>query len=93
MSLEPDSAGNWDTLPALVGRIQHVPHCKEDQPKPQQGEQTPLLFPRWDLGRLIPAIPCAGAGKAGPCPHEQHLPFSPAVILSLSSKLLKFTYI
>lgn len=34
-------------------------------------------------------IPCAGAGKASPCPHEQHLPFSPTVILSLSSKIIK----
>lgn len=50
MSLEPDSAEDGNTLPALVGQIQHIPHCKEDQPKPQQGEQTPLLFPRWDLG-------------------------------------------
>lgn len=50
MSLEPDSAGDGNTLPALVGQIQHIPHCKEDQPKPQQGEQTPLLFPRRDLG-------------------------------------------
>lgn len=50
MSLEPDSAGDGDMLPALVGQIQHVPHHREDQPKPQQGEQTPLLFPRQDLG-------------------------------------------
>lgn len=50
MSPETDSAGDGDTLPALVGQIQHAPHGKEDQPKPQQGEQTPLLFPRWDLG-------------------------------------------
>lgn len=50
MSLEPDCAGDGDTLPALVGQIQHVPHCKEDQPKPQHGEQTPLLFPHQDLG-------------------------------------------
>lgn len=49
MSLEPDSAGDGDTLPALVGQIQQVPHRREDQPKPQQGEQSPLLFPR-DLG-------------------------------------------
>lgn len=50
ISLEPESARDGDTLPALVGQIQHIPHCKEDQPKAQQGEQTPLLFPRRDLG-------------------------------------------
>lgn len=83
---------SW-TVPAPLGWLRHVLRHRGRSTKTQvQGFRPPLPTPGF---RVISAgDPTCRCREGRPVPSRaQHLPFSPTVILSLSSKLLKFTYI